>query len=117
MPVSTPDVFKRLPRKENAPMEDPFELGSVPHHMDEFVGWLARQRNDLEAPALQLFPLIGEALSELRAQVGCCLARMSGSGATCFGMFADDADALSAAEEIGQRFPEWWVAASTGPQS
>jgi len=115
VPVSTPDVFRRLPRKDNAPMDDPYELGPVPHHMDEFIGWLSRQRNDLQAPAQELVPVIGDVLVELEQRKGCCLARMSGSGATCFGLFADDVDARAAAEDIGQAFPGWWVASSTGP--
>lgn len=115
VPVSTPDVFRHLPRKDNTPMDDPYELGPVPNHMDEFVCWLARQRNDLEAPAREIVPVISDVLAELEQRKGCCLARMSGSGATCFGLFADDADALSAAEEIGRAYPGWWVASSTGP--
>lgn len=115
VPVSTPDVFRHLSRKDNPPMDDPCAFGPVPHHKDEFVGWLARQRNDLQAPAQVLVPLIGDVLAELERCEGCCIARMSGSGATCFGLFADDADARSAARAISQAFPGWWVAVSAGP--
>ncbi len=115
VPVSTPEVFRSLPTKQNAPMDDIFELGPVPHHQDEFIGWLARQRNDLEGPARALVPVIGDVLTELERSDGCRLARMSGSGATCFGLFIDDADARAAAEDIAQRFPGWWVAPSVGP--
>jgi 4-diphosphocytidyl-2-C-methyl-D-erythritol kinase len=63
--------------------------------------------NDLEAPALGLAPVIGEALAALASDPGCLLARMSGSGATCFGLYADAAAARRAAEAVGR--PGWWV--------
>ncbi|MEO1537120.1 MAG: 4-(cytidine 5'-diphospho)-2-C-methyl-D-erythritol kinase [Pseudomonadota bacterium] len=114
VPASTPAVFEALPRKDNTPMADPYELGPVPHHRDEFIDWLARQRNDLETPAKALVPVIGEVLAALNGQTGCCLARMSGSGATCFGLFADDDDARAAAHALTKAYPEWWVVPSTG---
>ena len=66
---------------------------------------LAALNNDLEAPALDLCPAVGEVLAALRALPGCLLARMSGSGATCFGLFADAAAAERAAAALPQR---WW---------
>ncbi|MGC8530555.1 MAG: 4-(cytidine 5'-diphospho)-2-C-methyl-D-erythritol kinase [Acidiphilium sp.] len=80
---------------------------------------LARLQNDLEPPALALAPVIGTVLAALRAQPGCLLARMSGSGATCFALFADAADAANAAMALRQ--PGWWVwggdcAATPAPQ-
>ena len=69
---------------------------------------LAGQHNDLEPPALALCPPVGAVLTALRAASGCLLARMSGSGATCFGLFADAA----AAEQAGRGLPaEWWHSA------
>lgn len=66
---------------------------------------LATLRNDLEAPAIALCPVVAEVLAALRALPGCLLARMSGSGATCFGLFADPAAAQAAAKQL----PEiWW---------
>lgn len=67
---------------------------------------LARLGNDLEPPAIRLCPVIGEVLAALRASPGCLLARMSGSGATCFGLFADSAEAARAAPAL--RRPGWW---------
>jgi 4-diphosphocytidyl-2-C-methyl-D-erythritol kinase len=64
--------------------------------------------NDLEAPALALCPAVGEALAALRTLPGCLLARMSGSGATCFGLFADAAAARGAADLLPA---SWWRAA------
>jgi 4-diphosphocytidyl-2-C-methyl-D-erythritol kinase len=74
-----------------------------------FVAWLARQRNDLTEAASGLVPEIAEALAILAAAPGTLLARMSGSGATCFALFADAAAANTAAEAV--RRPGWWVAA------
>src|SRR5579875_2894040 len=68
---------------------------------------LARCSNDLEAPATMLCPPIGTVLAALRAVPGCLLARMSGSGATCFGLFAD-ADGAAAAARVLAR-PGWWL--------
>lgn len=105
--VATPAVFKALPRKDNPAMS------AVPacHGLEEFAAWLADQRNDLERPAQALAPVIGNVKAALSAQAGCFLARMSGSGATCFGLFAT-ADAAQAARiTIAQQHPEWWCAA------
>ncbi len=68
---------------------------------------LCQAANDLEAPALSLAPEIGAVLARLRAEPGCLLARMSGSGATCFGLFASPADAAGAASHLGGS--GWWV--------
>ena len=65
-------------------------------------------RNDLEAPALGLCPVIGEVLALLRAQNGVTLARMSGSGATCFALFDSDAARDAANAAIGDVWPDWW---------
>ena len=75
------------------------------------VGWLAATRNDLEAPALSLAPQIGEALAALAAQ-SAAFARMSGSGATCFGLFANAGQAKLAADTIRLARPGWFVVAT-----
>ncbi|MFN3482101.1 4-(cytidine 5'-diphospho)-2-C-methyl-D-erythritol kinase [Rhabdaerophilum calidifontis] len=71
---------------------------------------LAGTRNDLEPPALRLAPEIGLALAALRAAPGCRLARMSGSGATCFGLFGSGEATASAAARIARDHPRWWLA-------
>ncbi|KPP83997.1 MAG: 4-(cytidine 5'-diphospho)-2-C-methyl-D-erythritol kinase IspE [Rhodobacteraceae bacterium HLUCCA08] len=105
--LATPRVFAGLARRDNAPlgpdMPDPFDTAA-------WIGWLAEQRNDLEAPALKLAPEIGTVLAALRAQDGCLLARMSGSGATCFALFADDAARDAAGAALRAQYPGWWVA-------
>jgi 4-diphosphocytidyl-2-C-methyl-D-erythritol kinase len=68
---------------------------------------LAALSNDLEAPALGIAPAIGDVLAALRDDPDCMLARMSGSGATCFGIYADAAVARQAATRLGR--PGWWV--------
>jgi 4-diphosphocytidyl-2-C-methyl-D-erythritol kinase len=73
---------------------------------------LALQPNDLEAPAIALRPVIANVLDALRALSGCDLARMSGSGATCFGLFSTDASAHEAATVLAGRHPDWWVKAT-----
>ena len=75
------------------------------------VAWLAEQRNDLEAPAIGIAPAIGDCLAALKASDDCLLARMSGSGATCFGLYPDHDKAAAAARSIAAERPEWWVSA------
>ena len=74
----------------------------------DWVAELALVANDLEAPAIRLQPAIGEVLDVLGGS-GALLARMSGSGATCFAIFAEAALAQRAAETILRAHPEWWV--------
>ncbi|MEA2902952.1 MAG: 4-diphosphocytidyl-2-C-methyl-D-erythritol kinase [Alphaproteobacteria bacterium] len=78
----------------------------------EFVAALADDRNDLEAPAIALAPVIAAVLAELRAMKSCRLARMSGSGATCFGLFGSPATAATAAKRLRARHRDWWVRAT-----
>lgn len=100
--VSTPDVFRALTHKANPPM------GPIPDSgWDRSIAWLAQQRNDLQAPAIGLQPVIADVLAAL-GDAG--LARMSGSGATCFGLYPDHADAQAAADRIARDHPQWWVA-------
>ena len=107
--VPTPEVFRRLTRRDNPPMPDP-----LPHWRDtaDLAQWLAGQRNDLEAPAQAIAPVIRTVLARLAATPGCALARMSGSGATCFGLYGDEAAARQAAGAIAAENPGWWLAAA-----
>lgn len=113
VPVPTPAVFAALGRRDNPPMADPPAFRDA----EALAAWLAAQRNDLEAPAAILAPEIRAVLDALAAEPGCRLARMSGSGATCFGFFTTAEPALAAAEAIRAAAPGWWVAASpvSGP--
>lgn len=107
IPVATPDVFRVLENRENAAM--PAKLPDM-HTSGQLVEFLSDMRNDLEAPAMSLAPEIGDVLSELRATTGCRLARMSGSGATCFALYSAQTDAGDAAYALRQAHPDWWVA-------
>ncbi len=85
------------------PMPDSFESA------DEMAAWLAFQRNDLEAPAITVCPDIAEVLETLRAEPQTQLARLSGSGATCFALCSGDYEAQGLAERLGLMRPDWWV--------
>jgi len=76
----------------------------------ELAAFLQMTRNDMEPPALRAAPVIGTVKSALSAQPGCLMARMSGSGATCFGLFSDGLMASAAARAIQSDHPGWWVA-------
>jgi 4-diphosphocytidyl-2-C-methyl-D-erythritol kinase len=76
---------------------------------DVWIEALAGIGNDLEKPATRIQPVIGEVLAALGQASGARLARMSGSGATCFAVFTDDADAQRAAQAIQLEHPLWWV--------
>lgn len=106
--VPTPAAFRALARKDNAPLP-----ATLPHWSDLGVltDWLATQRNDLETPALTIAPVISDVLAALRAQPGRRIARMSGSGATCFALFDAEAPARAAQAAITAAQPGWWVAA------
>ncbi|AXX96803.1 4-(cytidine 5'-diphospho)-2-C-methyl-D-erythritol kinase [Profundibacter amoris] len=104
--VSTPEVFKRLQSKDNRPMPDEIPAFET---VRDLAGWLAEQRNDLEAAAIEVQPKVAEVLSVLQQAVGQLLTRMSGSGATCFAIFSDEKSAKGAAQEISTQHPDWWV--------
>jgi 4-diphosphocytidyl-2-C-methyl-D-erythritol kinase len=102
VPSRTPDVFAALRVAVGAPafrpIATPFNLFSC--------------RNDLEAPAKQLTPSIGTVLSMLRGRHGLAYARMTGSGATCFGIYETAAAAAVAAKAIKASHPTWWCVAT-----
>ncbi|MCB5408921.1 4-(cytidine 5'-diphospho)-2-C-methyl-D-erythritol kinase [Pseudogemmobacter sp. CC-YST710] len=107
--VATPGVFRALRRKQNPALPEVLPLWA---DMAELAGWLSRQRNDLEAPARQLAPVIAEVIAALEDLPGQLLARMSGSGASCFALFAEAAAADAAAAALQAARPGWWVAAA-----
>ena len=83
-----------------------------PARLSRLVPWLAGRRNDLTAAARGLAPEIGEVLAFLESRRGCLLARMSGSGATCFGIFERLDLAQAAAGAAARRHPRWWARAA-----
>lgn len=104
--ISTPAVFSALGDRENSP------ISGVPPNHTEFVRFLqSRTRNDLQVAAINQCPEIKQKLAMLIAQ-GAAVARMSGSGATCFGIFSSALEAANAADFIKRRQPDWWVVAT-----
>ncbi|MFC3613093.1 4-(cytidine 5'-diphospho)-2-C-methyl-D-erythritol kinase [Lutimaribacter marinistellae] len=106
--VETPAVFRVLDRADNDAMPD-----DLPAWADEtaLAEWLHTQRNDLQVPACNLRPEIGEVLTELDLMAP-LIARMSGSGATCFALFPDGSGAAeTACDKLSRAHPEWWCRA------
>ena len=108
IPVLTAEVFKRLRHAANAPMPESLPTGLSA--MD-FVQWLRIQRNDLQEPAISAEPVVAQVFHTLSVTPGCLLTRMSGSGGTCFGLYADMETAHSAQGRLAETHPGWWVQA------
>jgi 4-diphosphocytidyl-2-C-methyl-D-erythritol kinase len=107
--VSTPAVYRALDDAQAfgevapPPMPDAFES------VEELAGWLTVMRNDLQAPAVGLAPEIGDVIETLAGEPETLIARMSGSGATCFAICASDIEAEALAERVAGMRPTWWV--------
>lgn len=86
----------------------PASFGSA----DELAAYIQESGNDLEATAIELAPVIAEVRAALHACAGCRLAQMSGSGPTCFGIFASADEARIAAQIISRTHPRWWAVAT-----
>jgi len=119
VPVPTRDVFTALGLRNGellVGVTDVFRGTDWPEagaSVEDWVEVLAASTNDLEAPATRIQPVIGEVIAALNATNGAWLARMSGSGATCFAIYENTADAGRAAEKIRRDHPTWWVHAGT----
>jgi 4-diphosphocytidyl-2-C-methyl-D-erythritol kinase len=113
--VATREVFAGLRLPPAAPTAPPATLVDSAALMAEITSG----RNDLEGPAIELEPAIAEVLAVVGKLPGCRLARMSGSGATCFGLFGSTAAASAAARSLRVGYPAWWVRATVlgGQQS
>jgi 4-diphosphocytidyl-2-C-methyl-D-erythritol kinase len=116
IPVATKDVFAALGLRHGELLvgaTDVMMQGSSwleeGGSLEEWVEALASGTNDLEAPATKIQPIIGVVIAALNATNGAWLARMSGSGATCFALYENTADAKRAADKILREHPEWWV--------
>lgn len=117
--VATKDVFSALGLRSGelrVGVAEVLEAITIPKDEATTEAWiygLIGGTNDLEEPALKLQPVIGDVLSALRDQDGVKLARMSGSGATCFAIFGNASEAKKAAAAIAATNPKWWVHAGT----
>jgi 4-diphosphocytidyl-2-C-methyl-D-erythritol kinase len=114
LPLSTADVYRAL-----AAMAGPSEVAPPPSlaitpfaDLATLLNVMREGGNDLERPAAELLPVIAEVKARLSAQQGCLLAAMSGSGPTCFGVFANGEAARRAAAALAATHPGWWVVAT-----
>jgi 4-diphosphocytidyl-2-C-methyl-D-erythritol kinase len=113
VPVPTKDVFGRLGLAPGQRRGEPSEIDAAKlKDRDALIAYLKSQPNDLETPALALQPVIADVIAGIARQPGCLLARMSGSGATCFGLFAADEAAAAAERALKAAHPAWWAAAT-----
>ncbi len=110
VPTPTGAVFKTFDSQTgaNAPRETPRPQKAA----GDMLARTLDGRNDLQPPAIQSVPLINNVLRALSVQSGAQIARMSGSGASCFALFERAAQAQAAAKKIAQQYPEWWVMAA-----
>jgi 4-diphosphocytidyl-2-C-methyl-D-erythritol kinase len=111
--MPTPPVFAALGLHHGERCPAQSVSAAVPGERDALLGWLAMERNDLEAPAISIAPAIAEVLRMIAMLPGCRLARMSGSGSACFGLFDDEPAAAAAAGRLAKAQLEWWVQASS----
>jgi 4-diphosphocytidyl-2-C-methyl-D-erythritol kinase len=114
VPVATRDVFNALELLVG--FTDVLQAAAWPESgasLEDWVEALAAGANDLEPPATRIQPVIGQVIAALNATNGAWLARMSGSGATCFAIYENTAEAQRAAQKIQLGHPGWWVHAGT----
>ncbi|WP_374473087.1 4-(cytidine 5'-diphospho)-2-C-methyl-D-erythritol kinase [Phenylobacterium sp.] len=107
--VSTPAVYRRFDDLGRFGAVDPPAAPAVFETVVELAAWLAAQRNDLEAAAIAVEPQVRAVLDTLAGEPESLLARVSGSGGTCFALCASDIEAEGLAERIEAIAPHWWV--------
>ena len=110
--LPTKAVFARWKPPAAPPVPADLTVLTAMSKRDQLVRFLLNQSNDLESAAIALAPTVADVLLALSSQPHCELARMSGSGATCFAVFASAAAAIKAAEAIHAEYPNWWVRAT-----
>jgi 4-diphosphocytidyl-2-C-methyl-D-erythritol kinase len=108
VPTPTPQVFKAR-RGDFSPAT---RWTTAPATFTDLIDYLAAQRNDLTDAAISVAPIIGDVLAVIAETAHCRLARLSGSGATCFGLYETAAAATAAGRAITARHPSWWVSAA-----
>ncbi len=110
--VPTRDVFAMLGLRAGELRKRASGPRRLPRDRAALLAFLARGRNDLEPAAIKLQPVIGRVLAAVRKERGCALARMSGSGATCFGLFSSTQAATAASRRLSAAHRRWWVKAT-----
>lgn len=108
-PLSTAAVYRAFDTSGVRARGDPPALPNLFASVQAVVEFLRRCRNDLQTPAIALEPRVGEVIAALGARPETLLARMTGSGATCFGLCAGEAEAARLAERLLSGHPSWWV--------
>ena len=109
VPVSTAAVYRAFDAAGRFGDVAPPAMPDAFEDTAELAGWLATQRNDLEAAAIAVAPQVGAVLDTLADEPEALLARVSGSGGTCFALCAGDIEAEGLAERIEAMAPDWWV--------
>lgn len=109
VPVATPEVYRRFDAGGRFGDVTPPRVPDAFESAAELAAWLATLRNDLELPAIAAAPEVGAVLATLQGEPETLLARVSGSGGTCFALCASDIEAESLAERIEAMAPRWWV--------
>jgi 4-diphosphocytidyl-2-C-methyl-D-erythritol kinase len=110
VPVSTAEVYRRFDAAGRFSDLTPPVAPDAFEDATELAAWLAGQRNDLEAAAIAVAPQVGAVLETLAGEPETLLARVSGSGGTCFALCAGDIEAEGLAERLEAMAPDWWVA-------
>jgi 4-diphosphocytidyl-2-C-methyl-D-erythritol kinase len=111
--MPTPPVFAALGLRHGEQRPARPVSAAVPAKRDALLRWLASERNDLEAPAISIAPAIAEVLRMIGTLPGCRLARMSGTGSACFGLFDDEGAAATGADRLAKAQGGWWVHAGS----
>lgn len=109
VPLATRDVFAAFTGGANGETD----LSTVPGERDALIDYLSRYDNDLTPAAIVCAPVVAEVLAAVRALPGSRLARMSGSGPTCFALFSTQAEAAAGARRLAAERKDWWVQATT----
>lgn len=107
--VSTPAVYRAFDALGEFGDIAPPPMPAVFESVEELAAWLGMMRNDLQAPAVGLAPEVGDVLATLSEERETLIARMSGSGATCFAICASDIEADALAARVDALRPDWWT--------
>ena len=107
--INTPEIFKRFDSPFNLSWDDDCTAKLQNVQKDGFYALLDNAQNDLNAYAVQIAPQIGDLLDDMKALSGCRMARMTGSGSSCFALFDDAAKAKAAREQIKKIRPDYWA--------
>jgi 4-diphosphocytidyl-2-C-methyl-D-erythritol kinase len=111
LPLPTGSVFKALGLAPGERLAAPSAPPPSAAKRDALLTWLATERNDLESAAISVAPQIADVLGAIGGLAGCRLARMSGSGSSCFGLFDSARTAAAAANRLAAVHRSWWVRA------